>query len=75
MRWICAISAHWMMYSFTASLPTLPAAMTTAAWLAAPDPHADGFSRVSMRDRATSAGGGLRISSVLGRGMEVEVRL
>lgn len=37
--------------------------------------QADGFGLGSMRDRATSAGGDLRISSAPGRGTEVEVRL
>jgi signal transduction histidine kinase len=37
--------------------------------------QADGFGLGSMRDRATLAGGDLRISSVPGRGTEVEVRL
>ena len=37
--------------------------------------QADGFGLTSMRDRATSVGGDLRISSVPGRGTEVEVKL
>ena len=37
--------------------------------------EADGFGLTSMRDRATSVGGDLRISSVPGRGTEVEVKL
>ncbi len=37
--------------------------------------RADGFGLTSMRDRATSVGGDLRISSVPGHGTEVEVKL
>ena len=37
--------------------------------------QADGFGLSSMRDRATSVGGDLRISSAPGRGTEVEVKL
>src|SRR5208282_3064782 len=37
--------------------------------------QADGFGLGSMRDRALSVGGDLRISSVPGRGTEVEVKL
>lgn len=59
----------------TARLLTLPAAMTVPALLAAPDPHADGFSRGSMRDRARWADGDPRISSAPGHGTEAEVRL
>jgi signal transduction histidine kinase len=40
-----------------------------------PRSRADGFGLTSMRDRAASVGGDLRISSVPGRGTEVEVQL
>jgi signal transduction histidine kinase len=40
-----------------------------------PDVPADGFGLISMRDRASSVGGDLRISSVPGSGTEVEATL